>query len=84
MVFIGGDLQKKQNTRNPIFFLMECKIISLFIQNVNSCLDLIIKLKYSYCKNFIKYGKVEKMTHYPITTSCKNKMPSVNILIYTP
>lgn len=60
MVIIGGDLQKKQNIRNPIFFLMECKLISLFIQNVNSCLDLIIKVKYSYCKNFIKYGKVEK------------------------
>jgi len=66
MVILGGDLQKKQNIKNPTFFLMERKLISLFIQNANSCLDLIIKLKYSYCKNFIKYGKVGKK--WPIIT----------------
>lgn len=83
MVIIGGDLQKKKNIKNLIFFLIECKLISLFIQNVNSCIYLIIKLKYLHCKNFIKHGKVEKMTHYHIMTSWRNKMPSVNILMYT-
>lgn len=60
MIIIGGDLKKKQNIKNSVFFLIEYKLISLFIQNVNSCLHFIIKLKYAYCKNFTKYRKVEK------------------------